>query len=404
LNNRGGKGPFGLHRNVLVLGLTSTIATFANTRWVFFFPLILAQGGFPASAIGVVYAIRTLVGAAVQVPVGVFTDRFGRKTAVVAGTVIPALSVLVFAFSPSPVVYSAVYVFLALGGAFFGIGMWAMIVESSTEKPATSFGAFTTMAGWASIFAPLIGGYLLGEGRTEMFLVSSFLYAMAAAGRAAFLKETLDNRTTKDSAVRHQRSRFSDFRVLLREVLSNRVLLLLTAAYSIYNLFLDQISFVVPLFAEEALKFSTSQVGTLFSIFLLVDSQSRILFGRVADRFGYQRTIVISWVGEMAFMMAFAYSSGYAVSLALFSIWVAFGTMDGPAIQAFLGRITKMESRGTSVGMFDTPPTLLSVPSQIAAGVLFTLSPRLPFVVNFAFGAGALILFLTLVRRWSSSS
>ena len=398
MNSTGGKGPFGLHRNVLVLGLTSTIATFANTLWIFFFPLMLAQGGFSASAIGIVYALRTLVGAAVQVPVGVFTDRFGRKTSVVAGTVIPALSVLVFAFSTGPVVYSAVYVTLALGGAFFGIGMWAMIVESSTDKPATSFGVFTTMAGWASIFAPLIGGVFLGEGRTEVFLISSFLYATAAAGRAAFLKETLVDRTT-DSAVRHQRGRFSDFRTLIREVLSNRTLLLLTAAYSVYNLFLDQISFVVPLFASEALKFSTSQVGILFSVFLLVDSQSRILFGRVADRFGYERMIVISWVGEMAFMMAFAYSSGYVGSVALFSVWVAFGAMDGPAIQALMGRITKMESRGTSVGVFDTLPTFLSVPSQIAAGVLFTLSPRLPFVVNLVFGLGALALFVILVRR-----
>ena len=216
MNSNGGKGPFGLHRNVLVLGLTSTIATFANTLWIFFFPLMLAQGGFSASAIGIVYALRTLVGAAVQVPVGVFTDRFGRKTSVVAGTVIPALSVIVLAFSASPVVYSAVYVFLALGGAFFGIGMWAMIVESSADKPATSFGAFTTMAGWASIFAPFIGGVFLGEGRPGACLISSFLYAMAATGRAAFLMETLDNKTAKDSAFRHQRSRLSGFRSLIR--------------------------------------------------------------------------------------------------------------------------------------------------------------------------------------------
>lgn len=395
-----GQGPFGLHRNVLVLGLTSSVATFANTLWIFFFPLLLSQEGVAASAIGVVYALQTLVGAAVQVPIGAFADRFGRKPTVVIGTLIPALSVLAFAISKNAAAYSAAFVFLtAFGGSFFGIGMGAMIFESSTDKPATSFGAFTTMAGWASIFAPFIGSVFFAEASTKVFLISSFLYAAAAAGRAAFLKETLHrDRKTGEESARGDRNAFRNIRTLLREVLSNRVLLLLTGAYSIYNLFVDQISFVVPLYSEAVLKFSATQVGVLFSVFLLVDSQSRVLFGRLADRFGYVRTIIVSWAGEMAFMLAFVYSAGYIASLMVFSTWVAFGAMDGPAVQALLGRVTRMESRGTSVGVFNTIPALLSVPSQVVSGILFVLSPQLPFLTNLAFGLVAFGLFLIFVK------
>lgn len=398
-----GKGPLGLHRNVLVLGLTSSVATFANTLWIFFFPLLLSQGGFAASAIGVVYALQALVGAAVRVPVGAFADRFGRKPAVVVGTLIPALSVLVFAVSTNAVVYSAAFVFLtAFGGAFFGIGMGAMIFESSTDKPATSFGAFTTMAGWASIFAPFLGSVFFAEGSTKVFLVSSFLYAAAAAGRAALLKETLRrDKTAGNGDTMRDRNLFRNLRTLLREVLSNRVLLFLTAAYTIYNLFIDQVSFVVPLYSEEVLRFNATQVGILFSVFLLVDSQSRVLFGRLADRFGYVRMILVSWAGEMAFMMAFIYSAGYIPSVIVFSIWVAFGAMDGPAIQALLGKVTRMENRGASLGVFDTLPLLLSVPSQLLSGILFVLSPQLPFLTNLAFGLVAFALFLVFVKSRS---
>lgn len=395
-----GKGPLGLHRNVFVLGLTSSVATFANTLWIFFFPLLLSQGGFAASAIGAVYALQTLLGAAVRVPVGAFVDSFGRKPAVVIGTLIPSLSVLVFAVSTNAVVYSAAFVFLtAFGGAFFGIGMRAMIFESSTDKPATSFGAFTTMAGWASIFAPFLGSMFFAEGSTKVFLVSSFLYAAAAAGRATLLKETLRrDRAAGDGGTKRDRNPLRNLRALLREVLSNRALLFLTAAYAIYNLFTDQISFVVPLYSVEVLRFNATQVGILFSVFLLVDSQSRVLFGRLADRFGYARMIILSWAGEMAFMLAFVYSAGYVASLVLFSIWVAFGALDGPAIQALLGRVTKMESRGISVGAFDTVPMLLSVPAQLVSGILFVLSPQLPFLTNLAFGLAAFALFLIFVR------
>ena len=386
---------------MVVLGLTSSVATFANTLWIFFFPLVLRQEGLNAFEIGAVYGLSTLLGAAVRVPVGAFVDRFGRKTAVVIGTIIPVFSVMVLAFSPDSVVSASTFVFsTAVGGAFFGIGMWAMISESSKERPATSFGAFTTMAGWASVFAPVLGGMLLMKQMSEVFLFSSFLYAVAAAGRATFLEETLHkHKDTGDSIAKGQLSQSGSFRQSLRDILSNRTLILLTITCAIYNLFLDQISFVVPLYSTEVLKLSAIQVGLLFSIFLLVDSQSQVLFGRIADQFGYTRIIIVSWLGEMIFMLAFAYSADPLPSMVLFSLWVAFGAMDGPAIQALIGLTTKMESRGTSIGFFGTLASFLSVPSQFAAGLLFALSPRLPFFANLFFDAFAFLLFLLFIER-----
>jgi len=273
-----------------------------------------------------------------------------------------------------------------------------MIAESSKDKAATSFGAFTTMAGWASVFAPTLGGLFIESNRSQVFLLSSVLFALAATGRAVFLKETLRrSEGSNDSVSKSRISQFKDLKRFLQRVSSNRLLLLLTGAYAIYNLFLTQISFVVPLYSTEVLKLSTTQVGLLFSIFLLVDSQSAFLFGKVADCLGYVRIILISWVGEMLFTMAFVYSAGQLLPFAVFSAWVAFGAMDGPAIQALIGRITKMETRGASIGLFSTLPLLLSVPSRIVTGYLYALSPRLPFFANLSFGILAFVLLLAYV-------
>jgi len=152
------------------------------------------------------------------------------------------------------------------------------------------------------------------------------------------------------------------------------------------------------------LKLGTTQVGLLFSIFLLVDSQSAFLFGKVADRLGYVRVILISWVGEMLFMMAFVYSAGQLLPFAIFSAWVAFGAMDGPAIQGLIGRITKMETRGASIGLFSTLPLLLSVPSRLVTGFLYALSPRLPFFANLTFGILAFMFLLAYIASEDSAS
>ena len=382
----------GVYRNTIVLGLTSTIATFGNTLWVFFFPLILQGEGLTAFYIGAVYSSSALLSGVAQVPVGAFVDRFGRKTAVVLGTAIASTSMLVLAFSSNPVVLVAAFLLsVSIGGTFFGIGAWALIAESSKSRLATNFGAFVTMAGWTSIFGPALGGLLIGGNRSEVLLLSSFLFAVAATARAAFLTETLH----LDSHNSARPPSVSGLKGSLREFRSNRPLLLLTGAYAIYNLFLTQISFVVPLYSTQVLKLSTPEIGLLFSVFMLVDSQSRVFFGWVADRFGYIQIILASWAGEMAFMIAFAYSTGQALPLVLFSVWVLFGAMDGPAISAVVGKTAKTESRGTSIGLFSTLPLLLSVPAVLGTGFLYSVAPQLPFFANLLLGAVAFILLLS---------
>lgn len=375
------------------------MATFGNTLWIFFLPLILQEDGLSPLWIGIVYSLNTLADALIRVPVGAMIDRYGRKPAVVAGTLIGLSMPLSLALSSVPLVPICVFVtVLPLGGVLFGLGYWAMISDTAADKPATSFGAFIMMAGWASVIAPSLGGLLLETNQKTVFLLAFLLGLAAAAWRAVYLKETLSRDQNHGSVGKRKPSVLGDLKEKVATVTKNRLLLLVTLAYTVYNLFLTQISFVVPLYSVEVLKLNTAEVGLLFSVFMLVNSQLAVPFGMLADKAGYYEVILASWLGEMALMMVFAYSVGSLMVMLSFSSWVAVGSMDSPAIQAWLGKMARQETRATSLGLFSTVRNLASVPAVAVAGLLYSLSPRLPFWSNLAASAVALAIFLRSAR------
>jgi DHA1 family multidrug resistance protein-like MFS transporter len=399
-----------VQRNVLVLGLSSSFATFGNTLWFFVFPLILEREGANVGDVGLVYGLTILCSALSQIPAGAFADRFGRKKAIVIGSATPIITVSVIAFTSSYVLSSAAYICsIGIGGAFFSIGQSALITESvPKEKLATSFGTFTTMAGWLSVFAPAIGGFYLDRSLQAILLVSILLYACVATVRALFLKETLhalpgstslaQGTDETLSAEKEQASKFENLYSNLRTAISNRMLLALTLAYAVYGVLFAQYSFVVTLYSSNVIHLNSFQLGLMFSIFLLVDSQLRIPFGMMADRWDKEKIIVVSWLGEMTLMMIFVFSIGPLFALVSFAIWTAFGALDSPAISALLGIITKKESRGFSYGFFNTFSLLLSIPAPILAGILYSIRPSLPFFTLLVIDFVALLFFLRFIN------
>ncbi len=297
--------------------------------------------------------------------------------------------------------------FSAIGGTFFSIGRSALITESVPKKKlATSFGTFTTMAGWLSMFAPVLGGLYLDTYLRAILIVSVLLYSGVATVRALFLKETLheipgessEGRELRVSIESQQVSKFKTLSTNLRAALSNRILIALTLAYTVYGILFSQSSFVVTLYSANVIHLTTFQLGLMFSIFLLVDSQLSIPFGMMADRWDKKKIIIASWLGEMTLMMFFVYSAGPVIALASFAAWTAFGALDGPAISALLGIITKMETRGVSMGFFNTFSSILAISAPIFSGFLYSIQPVLPFFMLLAIDSTALVVFLQFIN------
>ena len=396
----------GISKNVLVLGISSAIGTFSNMLWVFFLPIILHTEGAGALEIGLVYSASTLLSTLLQIPSGSFVDKYGRKTGILSGVLVQFSSVLLLAAIPSPLMAALAYILFSGGGVLKGLGITALITESvQPEQLAVSFGYWKTMAGSIAVVAPTLGGFIIeSHGMRQVLFVSSGLLLVVLLLRAALLRETFK----RESGIHKlARSSFSQFRYFseLRTVLQQRSFLLFAVAYGVYNALLFQSSFVIPLYSQSVLGLSTVQIGFMFSIFVVFDALFALPYGKLADHFGHTRIILVSWVAEMGWMMVFAFSSGSLMALGAFSLWVAFGSLDGPASEAVLGTLIKTGRRGFSLGFFNTFALAMVIPAELVTGALYSMSSRLPFFANLLLDLAALGLFLSFLksRRLESS-
>lgn len=399
----------GFYRNVVVLGLSSSIMSFGSLMWVFFIPIILGHLLLPFY-IGAIYSLGYGLGAIMPIFAGTMIDRYGRKNVIILAGLLSMVGVALMGILASSLLLVIPFlVDMGIGTPLSKVAGQAMIMDSTPEKErGAGFGAFFQLAGLPGTVAPLVGGILLSGNMTSaMFYVSAALMGVGLAIRALFLQDKtgpMRPETRFSGALSENSSRLSklvrDSWDSMKQLLSNRMLLALALSYSIYNFFVSPGStFVVPLYAKQVLQLSDAQIGIMFGVMNFFVTQLSIPFGKLADKIGRQQTIVISWLGEMGFMMIWIYSFSSGFPLVTFSLWVLFASMDTPAEYALLGTITEGEPRGRSLGFFNSLTAAVLVPSAFLAGVLYSASPMFPFFANLALGIFCLYFFVSILMR-----
>lgn len=393
----------GFERNVVVLGLTSTFASFGNLLWWFFLPIIFESQGFSPVEIGLVFSIAAIVSVIIQIPVGaIFVDGWGRKKSIILGGIISSISVAVMGLSNNiAITVIGFIVWDATSVSFIRLARSALIMDSvPKERLASGFGAFLQLAGLLSTASPLIGSFFLERSEQYViFVLSALLTLGATIVRAVLLREGPTRTVIQKDTLENRANKFgASLKAGLTSIIKSRTILALTLAYAFYNLFISNGSytfpFVVSLYSKDSLHLSAIYIGIMFALTNLFTTQFSILFGRLADRYPRTKIIIVSWILEMAFMMIFAYSFSPIFALASFSLWVTFGAMDSPALDALIGDITTSERRGISLGFVNTFTNILAIPAVFLTGVFFSISYILPFYANLAIGMVSLVFFI----------
>ena len=383
------------------MGLSSMVATFGNTLWFYFLPIYYTDifGASPV-LITIIYAIWSAIAALGSAPAGVLADRFGRKNVIVLSSAISAVSVFVFAFSSSFMLSALALALAGLGSSFFKVTNTLVAESTSFERRGTAFGTFQALQSVASAASPLIGGFTItSKGYFPLFITGALLTLFAAIARILLIRETLPPELRRYSGHKETQSLSSHFFSELKGMMGQRTFLSLVLIYSLYNLLVDQNSPITQLYANDALDLNVASIGVLFSAILLILAASRFLFGKLADAVGRKRTVIVSWIGESTIVYVFVFAPHGQLGIALIGItvWMLFGVMDGPAINAWVAELFPgPENRGFYMGVFYSATVIPTVPALILSGYLFSIAPQLPFYANSILGVIALVLLLTI--------
>jgi MFS family permease len=168
--------------------------------------------GLSIGEIGAVFAVHSVVAIALEVPSGALADTVGRRTVMLAGAALTALSLLLFAVAGSLVAFMASVGLLAAGRALISGSLEAWYVDSlrllDPSAPLTrGLSRGTAAEGVAMALGALVAGGLVsiagsGDGALSGYGVAALAGALAAVAYlvaiAVLVQESHEHRRAAD--------------------------------------------------------------------------------------------------------------------------------------------------------------------------------------------------------------
>jgi MFS family permease len=348
------------------------VSTFGETIPQPFLSIFLTGLGIPAPIVGLIYNVRNIVQTLVRVPIGVVSDRLGRRRLMLIGLTLLSLVPLLYYASDSLVLP---FIAMMIGG--LGISLYYPPAEAYAsklfppERVGEAMGRFHL--GWAvsSIIGPSVGGFLAIHFPTyrPIFILAS---AVTLVSVPVLWLNTEDDSNASDLKGGLKAS-LTGLPSLLAGFLGNRRVL----AASITTFIHSFCNWVIPAFfplLAHGLGFSEAIIGLSLTANALVMGLSLPIIGRLSDRVGRFLPIIsglsISVVGFWALPMV-----DEAWKLVLLMALVGLGaSLVFPVSQAAIMEALPEGERGAGAGLWGAILSLGGTLGLLATSLVVSLS------------------------------
>ncbi len=133
----------------------------------------------------------------------------------------------------------------------------------------------------------------------------------------------------------------------------------------------------------------------LYALFNIACVLSAPLIGRLSDRLGRSRTVLMGYLVYLLMCLGFAFASERWQIVALFVVFGLFYAIDEAQSKAFIADL-ETDRRGSAIGMYNFVTGVLYLPASLIAGALWLLNPAGAFLLAAALSVAAIAAFLYL--------
>ena len=357
------------------------------------------------------FSIAQLVSAPIW---GRFSDRYGRRPALLIGLTASAIAYVIFAYSHSLWLLFLMRIVQGAGGGTVSVIQAYVADATRPEDRAKSLGWLSAATNLGVTFGPVLGSLSMGAGRQTPGLVAAALCVLNITFAWRFLTESRD---LADGQARPQakgRSRQALMHVVTH---SGEPASRLIWIYALGMGAFQGVTAILALFLSARFQVTEHTIGYVFMYIGAISVLTRaVILGWAVDRFGEARltrvgaALLAIGLGVMPFThpitdpQAIAASFGgllpaaivallpymtLAFSLALIPLGTAFTF---PCVTALLSRVTPSYERGLYMGVQQTFGGMARVVFPILAGLLFDRVIELPFLVGAALMAATIFL------------
>ncbi len=374
-----------VHPDVLKLGLVSFL-TDLSSEMIFsvFAVFFTVVAGASTALLGLIEGCADLSASSLNYLAGRLSDRSGkRKALTIAGYGFSTLAKTVLLASSSVAALGLFRVVERLGKGFRGPPRDAWL--SSIAAAATrgySFGVHKALDKAGAVAGPLLAYALLswlgetGEGYRLLFVVA-FVPAVLSIAVLARVEDRPGIPRERESIGGNWRSLSPGFKRFL-------------VPAGIFALAYYSLGFLMV--KAHAVGFSLKDTVLLYALFNVVCVIAAPLVGRLGDRVGRSRVIVLGYAIYGALNIGLVFATSRVEMAGLFAVYGLFYAIEESQSKAFIADI-EPDRRATAIGVYNSVTGALYLPASLVTGALWVVTPDLAFALAGGLALAAIVVF-----------
>jgi MFS family permease len=383
---------------LLVLFVTAFVDMVGLTMIIPLLPFYATDLGASATVVGLLVSAFSVAQLAVAPLWGSFSDRYGRRPAILGGLLITGCAYVIFAFAGSVLVLLLSRLVQGLGGGTIGV-VQAYVADASTPEERTkSLGWLSAVTSLGAVAGPAFGSAMISVGgRAAPGLAAAALALLVAGFAARFLVESRQPRMSGSQS--HASPPTTRPRQAIGRVLSHwhepasRLIWIYTIGIGAFYGTIQ----VVPLLLMHRLGVTEQNIG-YFIMYLggmgvVVRS---LLLGRMVDLLGEARLSRLGLVLLAAGLGCTGLAAHGGIVLLGFTLMPLGTAFLFPCVTGLLSRVVPGNERGLYMGVQHTFGGVSRVLFPVAAGLLMDR-----FGVGVPFWISGLLVLATLPFAWA---
>jgi MFS family permease len=358
-------------------------------------PLFMQSIGSSDAVIGLISAISPFAGILFSFPVGVLSDRLGRRRLLITAGAIFLIAPLLYIFIDQPLWMIPIRFFHGTATAILGPVVSAIIVERFFDRKGEMLGKYASSTLIGRTVAPITGGIILsffaaypGLFRFRIVYVAAAIAAVPVFVMTLFYREKSD-RPLKVITLSLFKESFINF-------FSHRrlrgIALVDMATYFAFGTF----ETFLPLFLASR-GVDPYQTGIIFAVQVLMIATTKPVFGWIADRIDKRIQICVGLLLSGIAIAVIPLSSSFPHFIAI-SIATGMGiSLSTVATSAYVADLAKKDEIGASMGALSSTMDFGHSTGPLVTGMIITLAG---FTAGF-FASFVLAVLITGMFVWS---
>jgi MFS family permease len=384
----------GLEPNIVAVSGAVFLLALGENLWKRFIPKYLEALGASVTVIGLFGTCQDFLDGVYQYPGGWIGDRYGRRRALVLFVVLAVIGYSLYWWAPTwPFVFAGL-VFVMAWSSMASPTLFAVVGDAlPKERRALGFtvqsilkripiAVAPTLGGLAIAGYGVLGGVHLGLGLTVVLATVT----VVAVGR-------VNIPVTRDEVPMNIVSVWRSLPTPLRWLLTSDILI--RTCEGLVDVFLI-------LYAINVVGISAAAYGVLIGVQATTAIVSYLPVARLADRIGRKPFVIATFVAFALFPVAVVLAHDFTALIGAFFVG-GLREVGEPARKAMIVDLVRPSLRARSIGLYYLVRSLAIAPAAVIGGLLWKVTPALPFWMAGAIGVVGVVVFAATVEERHAS-